>query len=206
MQNFAPTGYRYGVRGPLLSFAAFCSVGFVARLNAACDGPEENVEKKEKQSSASVRQQFPFRGKYCHLCINKGYNDSFDGSTERNPSQWSLFMGASVCGFEWRKWRGAGGREFSAKEVFGGGLSLQDDVKGQSVEAYKALQACVSDQSEYYDSVHWGEIEEAVDLPEGPMEEEGEDWEDLKGMVDEDTQCGLCIFMRGSPCANHFRR
>ena len=70
--------------------------------------------------------------------------------------------------------------------------------------ASSALKKCISRNSSYYETVHDEEVDEADPLPPGPTYEPDEDWSDLP--EDEPTGCSLCIFMRGSPCGNHFRR
>ena len=65
------------------------------------------------------------------------------------------------------------------------------------------LRSCLGRQSRYYGSVHPLEVSSAPPLPPGPSPSPATDWSSLAD--DAPTGCGMCIFMRGSPCGNHFR-
>lgn len=45
-----------------------------------------------------------------------------------------------------------------------------------------------------------------LDAPGPGPEADSIDWSDLSLAEDEETGCGFCLFMRSSPCGNHFRR
>ncbi|GMH89900.1 hypothetical protein TrST_g13431 [Triparma strigata] len=149
-------------------------------------------------TSNSTRQKFS--GAYCNNCESDSIdwshltysfpslqsdathatNSTVGATVSSRAKQYATFMRQSKCGNYYRQWEQ---------------MSTDDHLK--------KLQECLKRNEDYYDTVHEEEIRDALPLPPGPEILPSEDWSHLP--PDSPTGCGMCIFMRGSPCGNHFR-
>ncbi|GMI05477.1 hypothetical protein TrRE_jg2643, partial [Triparma retinervis] len=200
-----------------LAIATSASLSYAGR--ASCDhrsGESSNVSKSSDEPSTGsgkiaageAPKAQKFMGPYCHECEKDGkdwstlkYKPTIISSDMSQDDMWNVFMGQSVCGNYWRLWS-------QTREAVRGEDGRLEDNNSTSEEALKvasdALKSCMKRNKAYYETVHDEEVEEADPLPPGPKLDPEEDWSDLS--EDEPTGCSLCIFMRGSPCGNHFRR
>ncbi|GMH67274.1 hypothetical protein TL16_g04638 [Triparma laevis f. inornata] len=199
-----PRKYLLATLPPLTTLASLYS-NHQTSSQASCDADESASQTPPSNAPPASHPAPPiginprkYIGAYCHNCEadKKDWSHlTYDLPSlladathvgERNSTplsrsqQYATFMRQSKCGNYYRQWEQ---------------LPSHDNLKD--------LDDCLKRNEAYYSTVHSEEIQSAPVLPPGPEYLPNEDWSTLPS--DEETGCGMCIFMRGSPCGNYFR-